>query len=236
MSKYLHAVFIACTFLAVLAGMGWAQQPKSRSMLRLHPGVAWQVEMLAASDRLFASNNTGEAAAGQVELTETNSIGRDHRRQAIIHPDGKTEVRYITANFLLTEQSDGTFTLQTTGEDEESNLPRLRPDRLLEFAWTEGLKPVATMQVDGVECDIYAIAHDRTPVLPAEARVGEIRYLAAIGREDHFPRRLETPAKVLRFVPLPRVQPAGLPASAQKAVEEYLEKVRKQVQRHALPR
>lgn len=232
----LRLVFIVSAFLAVWVETGQAQQSKSRPVIRLQPGMSWHVELLGPSDRLLASANTRVPNATPGALAETNTLGRDHRRQEVLKPGGKAEIRYITSEYLLIEQTDGTFALETTERDEELNLPRLRPDRLSEFAWTEGLQPVASVLVDGVDCDVFAIGADRNPILPANFPDSEIRYLAAIGSEDRFPRRLETPTEVLRFVPLPRVQPVGLPASAQRAVEEYVEKVRIQIQRHALPR
>lgn len=216
---------------------------KSQSVARLQPGMVWQVEELNPSERLFrgapggaAQNPTGESDQSlSSRLVERNTVGRDHRQQDVVDRDGNWTEQYITSEFLLTRRADGSFSLLTTEENMEVNLPRLRPDRLREFAWTERLSPVTTLRVDGVECEIFALRANGEPVDSVDELADNL-LLAAIGKDDGFPRRLESPGRVLRFLPKERVQPTGLPMAARAAVDEYREALRKKVQRYALPR
>jgi len=230
----------ACALLLAGVVVGWAQQEKQRSVVQLARGMAWQVEQLEDSERLFAprerTSRAEEQAAKEVRLVEKNTVGRDHRRQELFDRDGRPTVRYITIDFLLIEQADGSFLLQDTVEHEESGVLPLRPDRLREFDWTKGLSPVASLEVDGVECDIYALQPNGLPAEPGYDLESGVQFLTAIGKNDRFPRRLETPGKVLRYVSRDRVKPGGLPEKAQLAVDEYMERLRLRIQRYALPR
>jgi len=231
---------IACALLLAGVVFGWAQQDKQRSVIQLARGMSWQVEQLEDSERLFApperTSRAEEQTAKEVRLVEKNTVGRDHRRQELFDQDDRPTIQYITIDFLLIEQADGTFLLQDTIEHEGSEVLPLRPDRLREFDWTEGLSPVTSLEVDGVECDIYALQPDGSAAPAGYDLESGVQFLTAIGKNDRFPRRLETPGKVLRYVSQARVKPTGLPEQAQLAVDEFMEQVRLRIQRYALPR
>lgn len=222
-------------FMIFLVGDSFAQQKRQTNPVRrLAPGTAWIVEDLPTGSSILAKEKSPTQIEGKT--VEKNLVGKGYRRQEILK-SGHWDLQFITEEFLLTRQGDGTFDLVESDEIEESHLPRLTPYTLREFFWIKGLGAVEQRMVDGVPCHIYiADALGNSLELTDEARK-RIYYVAAIGQSDGFPRRLETPSRSLRYVPQPRVaQPEALPAAAQAAIDAYREKLRKVIQQYALPR
>ncbi len=204
---------------------------RNRNVVRLQPGMAWHVEELDLSNRLFAMSAEGNPNG---RLVGKGSVGRDHRLQQMLQSDGAWQDQYVAGKFLLTRQADGNFHLELPIEDEESIFPRPRPDRLAEFEWVEKISPQEKRVIDGVECEIFMATFHGNQVV--SDNIGDLYYVAAIGTVDRFPRRLETPSRVLRFIPQPRVSPVDMPAGAKNAIHEYQEAIRIKTIQNAYPR
>lgn len=215
-----------CVFGHLAMNLVLAQsEPNQRVVGRLQPGMNWQVEELPSSARLLGGDKSVNAETPG-KLVKKGSVGRAHRRQEILSPEGEWTDQYITREFLLTRQPDGSFSLESPVEDPESGLQRQRPDRLQEFSWLEGLAPSGRMTIDGVDCEIYALRFDRVPVKLSVGSQEGLNLVAAIGLVDRFPRRLETPSRVLRYIPQPARSPETLPIGAQEVIMGYEKRLR----------
>lgn len=214
----------------------------TRHMAKLNPGMVWHVEELPAAQSLFAPKPPPRAeATGNIPppawLIGKYAMGKNLRREEKLDSQGHWHLSYLTPKYLLTEQKDGTFTIEATEKNEELDLPKPRPDRLAEFLWIEELQPAsATRMVDGVACWIFAVRGDGTPFDSAAEPGQKPDRIAAIGIADMFPRRLEEYGKVLRYTPQAAQSPAELPAGAQATLKDYEEKLHKVINKYALPR
>lgn len=217
--------------------------PDGRPVKGLAPGMAWKVEALPGDQQTSVPAEGTEAArtpaapaAESIVLVETNVMGVNFRHQTTETPPGRRQTRLFQDGIFFIPSPDGaTFSVDFPNEELAGSM--VNPKRLTEFDWVGPEWWVATAVVDGVKCDIYRQPWPQPePDEDSEPPVvGKSARLAAIGREDRFPRRLESPYRVLRYVPLPSVTPPTLPAGAVAASREFEKKIERQENRFRIP-
>jgi hypothetical protein len=228
--------------LGLISGSLTAAEPSLLAPLR--PGMSWEIWELAEEDRTVPpklqppGRNPPEARLGEKgRLLQHNVMGKNFRLQKIHFSESEEQTRYVTRHFVFEKDpGSGEMLMQEIFSDEENPAGAERYDRLQEFGWIRAEDYQGTAEIDGVECDLYMApllhVHRQSPLL-ASMQV-PVR-VAAIGRSDRFPRRLEGPDGVRRYVPQPSVAVPELPAQALQLNAEYRERLENLVNRYALP-
>jgi len=210
----------------------------------LRPGMSWEVWQLPEEERTVppklqttGSRQKGDLSDASGRLLQRNVMGANFRLQEQVATDSRITKRYVTRRYVFVEESaDGELLMQEIILDEDTPTAVERYDRLQEFDWIRPGDHQGTSTVDGVECDIYMAPllhiHRDSPLL---ASMQVPTRLAAIGRVDRFPRRLEGPDGVRRYAPQPVASIPEFPTQATVLLEAYLERMQKQIDRYALP-
>jgi hypothetical protein len=197
----------------------------------LQPGDQWNIEILLESQRIAPvpaqPNKKSKSSIAKGTPIEKNLLGKDFREQAILKSDGsEASRRVLTDSFVIAKVDEsGIFALDTLNDE----MPGGRPvwNRLTEFSWITVQNRMNRQLVDGIECHIHAEFEDGNSNLPAR--------LAAISTVDGKPLRLETPYEIRRYV-WSRVPTPEMPAGAQDALRDFLQEMKRQIQRHNVPR
>jgi hypothetical protein len=195
------------------------------------PGDQWTIEILPEADRTATpsadSKKRPKAPATKGTPVERNRLGKDFREQATLNPDGsEAALRVITGSLVIAKVDESEkFALDTLHDE----MPGGRPvwNRLTEFSWVGTENRKGRMIVDGVECHIHAEFEEGKSERPI--------HLAAISVEDGKPLRLESPYEIRRYV-WSRGTPSPMPAAALEVLQEFLAEMKRQIQRHNVPR
>lgn len=195
------------------------------------PGDQWIIEILPESARTpLPSAEPKKRPQNPTEKgtsAERNRMGSDFREQATLEPDGSAgSLRVLTGSYVIAKvEGSEKFALDTLNDD----MPGGRPvwNRLSEFSWVGIENRKGVVKVDGVDCHIHVQFEDGKPDRPV--------LLAAISSTDGRPLRLETPDEIRRYV-WSHGSPFAMPSGALEALQEFLQEMKRQIQRHNVPR
>jgi len=227
--------FVLCGFLGALPA---SEIP---AIAPLQPGMKWEIWQLPACDRTLPAqpqnSNKHQGSGEKSFLLRRNILGKNFRLQQIFSSDASQRSRYVTRQYVFEENPDtGEFTMHELINDEDDPTSMERFDRLQEFEWIRSEDYRGTIKVDGVECDIYmAPLLDLHRDSPLVASMQVPVRLAAIGKSDRFPRRLEGPDGVFRYTPQPKAPSPELPDKVTELMREYRQRMEKRTRRFDLP-
>ena len=227
----MNKLVLSFFFLSLLSGR--SQEPTGPTPLLAapKPGLAWKVEVLPLTEQTKASaipkRGTGDdvEAKKQAEdsfLEEENLMGRGFLEQKLQIRPGKFLTRYVQGNLVAYPADSGSgFVVEFL--DESTRGGPASSERFLGFEWVAPRWLVGTATVDGIICDIYRAPWPLSSeeLSSAPPKEGEPSLLAAIGKVDRLPRRLENPYLVRRLTILPPVDPPpALPDGVAAAIQE----------------
>ena len=149
-------------------------------------------------------------------------MGAGFLRQKLQLRPGSYLTRYVLGNMVI-QPEPGSPRFSVDLLDEGTPGGPADTKTFAGFDWLHARWLTGTAMVDGVPCDIYVApwgdaADDKTP----PPKSGEPHLLAAIGKTDRLPRRLESPYLIWRFVILSEeVPPPELPPGAGEALAAF---------------
>ena len=219
--------------LVILFALGAGSSPAAGENLIAspHPGLAWRKEALPESMRTRpADDKPGQkpdpARKEKIFIKEENVMGAGFLRQKLQLRPGSFLTRYVQGNMVIQPQpAPPGFSVDLLDEGTPGG-----PADTKTFAGFEWLHPrwlTGTTLVDGVACDIYVaplgVTADSKAPPPGD---GEPHMLAAIGKTDRLPRRLESPYLIWRFAILPNAAPPPeLPPGVVEALAAFKKKL-----------
>jgi hypothetical protein len=164
-------------------------------------------------------------------------MGKNFRWQELYESGDESKTRFVTKQFIFEESPEtGQLVMWESVRDPDDPRSAESPDQLQEFDWIQPEDHHGVAVVDGVECDIYVAPlldiHRESPLF--ETLQVPFR-LAAIGKADRFPRRLEGPDGVRQYLPQPLVPVPTMPNAAARLLKEYREQVELQANRFKMP-
>jgi len=210
----------------------------------LRPGMSWEVRLLPEEERTpspklrsrpVEKENVRSAGGGR--LLQRNTMGKNFRWQELYESGDESKTRFVTKQFIFEESPEtGQLVMWESVRDPDDPRSAESPDQLQEFDWIQPEDHHGVAVVDGVECDIYVAPlldiHRESPLF--ETLQVPFR-LAAIGKADRFPRRLEGPDGVRQYLPQPLVPVPTMPNAAARLLKEYREQVELQANRFKMP-
>lgn len=203
------------------------------------PGMQWRQEVLPLAQKTplpsgppneSSENSRTPEPTEAPFVEEENSMGQGFLAQKLQLRPGKFITRYIQGGLAVYEGLNGkAFSIELLDESIPGGMASLK--RFNGFEWLQAKWLVGSALVDGVSCDIYVAPWPVPPVgepAAAPAKHGSV-ILAAIGKSDRLPRRLETQYLVRRFTILPRVHPPPLlPDGVKALIVEFQRKIEAQ--------
>jgi hypothetical protein len=200
---------------------------------RPFPGLAWTVEALPLNQRTTPPGDS-EAAHTKPPLDPDslyveviNEMGEGFLKQQIQTRKDHFLVRYVVGRLLvLWDHEKEEFLLLELDEDAPGG--GVSMTKFLGFEWLDPKWLVGEREVDGVKCVVYVAPWPLSAageVPPVQNPSGYV--LAAIGKEDKLPRRLENPYLIRRYTMGTNDQ-MSIPAAVLELLSTFREHVREQ--------